>query len=131
MQRLEDLTLTGKRVLIRADFNVPLNNELAITDDNRIKEFLPTLKYVIEKGGLPIVMSHFGTFYDEYKFTQLKYFDRNGRLISKSEEYHDMTNEPMKIKPEDYETADLRDKIDYYMTVSKLPFAHLLPPKAK
>jgi hypothetical protein len=86
--------------------------------------------YFREDGSLARVLSHFGTFYGEYKFEQRKYFDRNGRLISKSEEYYDIKGEPMKMKPEDNETADLRDRIDYYMTVSKLPFAHLLPQKA-
>jgi phosphoglycerate kinase len=60
MKFLKDLNLAGKRVLIRADLNVPLDANLTITDDNRIKEFLPTLKFVIEKGGRPIVMSHLG-----------------------------------------------------------------------
>lgn len=61
MQRIESLQLKDKRVLIRADLNVPINDQGVITDDNRIKEFLPTLKFVIEQGGLPIVMSHFGS----------------------------------------------------------------------
>lgn len=60
MRRLKDLNLKGKRVLIRADLNVPLNEATEITDDNRIKEFLPTLQYVIEQGGKAIVMSHLG-----------------------------------------------------------------------
>lgn len=61
MKFLKDLDLKGKRVLIRADLNVPLNDDLVITDDNRIAQFVPTLKTVIEHGGKPIVMSHFGS----------------------------------------------------------------------
>lgn len=61
MKFISDLQLSGKRVLVRADFNVPLNDNLEITDDNRIKEFVPTLKAIIEKGGRPVLMSHFGS----------------------------------------------------------------------
>lgn len=60
MKYLKDLTLSNKRVLIRADLNVPLNEQQQITDDNRIKEFLPTLKYILEQKGRAIVMSHLG-----------------------------------------------------------------------
>ena len=60
MKYLKDLTLANKRVLIRADLNVPLNDKLEITDDNRIKQMLPTLQYVLEQGGRPILMSHLG-----------------------------------------------------------------------
>ncbi len=60
MKSLTSLSLTNKRVLIRADLNVPLDDELHITDDNRVQQFLPTLKFVLEHGGRPIVMSHLG-----------------------------------------------------------------------
>ena len=57
---IKDIELKGKRVLIRVDFNVPLNKELNITDDNRIQKALETLKYVIAAGGKLIIMSHLG-----------------------------------------------------------------------
>ncbi len=60
MRKLADLDLSNKRVLIRADFNVPLDEKLNITDDNRIKQSLPTIKFVLERGGKPILMSHLG-----------------------------------------------------------------------
>lgn len=60
MRQLGDLECKGKRVLIRADLNVPLNENGEITDDNRIKQFLPTLQAVLEKGGRAILMSHLG-----------------------------------------------------------------------
>lgn len=60
MKMLTDLPLSSKRVLIRADLNVPLDENLSITDDNRIQQFLPTLKFVIEQGGRAVVMSHLG-----------------------------------------------------------------------
>jgi phosphoglycerate kinase len=56
MQQLNDLSFAGKRVLIRADLNVPLDEQLQITDDNRIKQFLPTLQTVLSQGGRAIVI---------------------------------------------------------------------------
>jgi phosphoglycerate kinase len=56
---IRDLKLKGKRVFIRADFNVPLESG-KVTDDTRIRATLPTLKLAIEKGGRLIVASHLG-----------------------------------------------------------------------
>ncbi|MFZ0332944.1 MAG: phosphoglycerate kinase [Candidatus Acidiferrales bacterium] len=56
---IRDLNLTGKRVFIRADFNVPLEND-KVADDTRIRATLPTLKLAIERGGRLIVASHLG-----------------------------------------------------------------------
>lgn len=56
---IDDLHLSGKRVLIRVDFNVPLNKNLKITDDNRIVQALPTIKKVLEQNGKAILCSHF------------------------------------------------------------------------
>src|SRR6267142_4695569 len=56
---INDLDLRGKRVFIRADFNVPLK-EGVVTDDTRIRETLPTLKLAIEKGGRLVLASHLG-----------------------------------------------------------------------
>lgn len=57
---LRDLTdLKGKRVFVRVDFNVPLDGE-TITDDARIRESLPTIQYLIEKGAKIILASHLG-----------------------------------------------------------------------
>ncbi len=55
-----DVQLKGKRVLMRADFNVPLDERRNITDDSRIVAALPTIKYILENGGKLILMSHLG-----------------------------------------------------------------------
>ena len=56
---ITDLSLKGKKVLVRVDFNVPMKDK-KITDDNRIVQALPTIKYVIENGGKAILFSHLG-----------------------------------------------------------------------
>ena len=59
-QFIEELNLEGQRVLTRVDFNVPLNDELNITDNGRIKAALPTVLYIVENGGKAVLMSHLG-----------------------------------------------------------------------
>ncbi|NOX19813.1 MAG: phosphoglycerate kinase [Nitrospirae bacterium] len=57
---IEDLDLKGKRVFIRVDFNVPLDENLNITDDRRIRSALPTINYAIDEGAKVILASHLG-----------------------------------------------------------------------
>jgi phosphoglycerate kinase len=57
---LKDHELRGKRALVRADLNVPLDAGCEITDDTRIRAALPTLSYLLEHGSRPIVLSHLG-----------------------------------------------------------------------
>src|SRR5947209_896940 len=60
---LRDLDVRGKRVLVRVDFNVPIeerDGKIEITDDTRIRESLPTINYLREQKAKTILMSHFG-----------------------------------------------------------------------
>ncbi len=76
--------LAGKRVFVRVDFNVPLENGV-ITDDTRIRETLPTIKYLIEKGAKVILASHMGRpkgeFVDSMRLTPAAV--RLGELLGK------------------------------------------------
>ncbi|MBI2351831.1 MAG: phosphoglycerate kinase [Deltaproteobacteria bacterium] len=62
MERLtiRDIPIKNKKVLIRVDFNVPLDKELKITDDKRIRAVLPTIQYCLNEGAVVILMSHLG-----------------------------------------------------------------------
>lgn len=60
MSKFQDTNFKGKKALIRVDFNVPLDKEYNISDDNRIRAALPTIKKILADGGSVILMSHLG-----------------------------------------------------------------------
>ncbi len=60
LRTLDDADLLGRKVLVRLDLNVPVNDRREITDKTRIKRSVPTLLDIIQKGGIPVVLSHFG-----------------------------------------------------------------------
>jgi phosphoglycerate kinase len=75
MKTLDNYNFEGKRVLVRVDFNVPLNDSFAITDYTRIDAAIPTIKQIVEGGGMPVLMSHLGrpkgTVNDEFSLRHL------------------------------------------------------------
>lgn len=60
MKTVDDLNFAGKKALVRVDFNVPLDENFNITDDNRIQGAAPTIKKILKDGGSVILMSHLG-----------------------------------------------------------------------
>lgn len=60
MKTIEDYNFSGKKALIRVDFNVPLNDQMEVTDETRINAAIPTIKKIISDGGACILMSHLG-----------------------------------------------------------------------
>ncbi len=60
MKTINDLNFKNKRALIRVDFNVPLDKDFNVTDDNRIRSTVPTIKKILADGGSCILMSHLG-----------------------------------------------------------------------
>lgn len=57
---IDDLPINGRKVFIRADFNVPIDSNMVITDDRRIRSTLPTINYAIDEGAKVILASHLG-----------------------------------------------------------------------
>ena len=60
MRFINEIDLKGKRILLRFDFNVPLDSSLNITDDTRIRAALPTINYALDAGAKVVIMSHLG-----------------------------------------------------------------------
>ena len=60
MKTLKDFDFRGKKVLVRCDFNVPLDEKGNILDDFRIRQTIPTIEYLIKKGAKIILISHLG-----------------------------------------------------------------------
>lgn len=82
---IEDIDVAGKKVIVRVDFNVPLDADKNITDDKRIVGALPTIKYLVDKGAKTILVSHLGRpkegFEDKYSMKPTAV--RLGQLLGK------------------------------------------------
>lgn len=60
MQKIDNYNFEGKKAIVRVDFNVPLNADLEITDDTRMRKAVPTIKKILEGNGAAVLMSHLG-----------------------------------------------------------------------
>jgi len=60
VEDLSDGYIYGRRILVRVDFNVPLDDQGGITDDSRMVQALPTLRFLLDRGGRIVVFSHLG-----------------------------------------------------------------------
>lgn len=82
---IEDIDVAGKKVIVRVDFNVPLDADRNITDDKRIVGALPTIKYLVDKGAKTILVSHLGRPKEgfEEKYSMKPTAVRLGELLGK------------------------------------------------
>ncbi len=86
MKTINEINFKGKRALIRVDFNVPLDKSFIVTDDNRIRATIPTIKKILSDGGSCILMSHLGRPKDgpEEKFSLKHTLKTTEQLLGKS-----------------------------------------------
>ncbi len=83
MKTIDDINFSGKKALVRVDFNVPLDKNHKITDDNRMRAAVPTLKKILGEGGSAVLMSHLGRPKEgpEEKFSLKHLVDHLSRLL--------------------------------------------------
>lgn len=88
---LSDIKFENKRALIRVDFNVPLNEDLQVTDDTRIQRSLPTIKHILDNDGAVVLMSHLGRPKDgpENKFSLQHIVGRLAELLDTDVQFAD------------------------------------------
>lgn len=105
-----DLDVLNKKVLVRVDFNVPLKNGI-IGDDTRIREALPTINYLLNKGGAVILMSHLGRPDGQIvpEFSLKPVFDRLVELMPNTKVYfaNDVVGDDAKQKAKDLKAGEV------------------------
>ena len=89
---VRDVELKGKKVLVRVDFNVPLKDG-EISDENRIVQALPTIKYILEQGGKAILFSHLG------RIKEAKDLEKNSLSVV-AKRLSELLNQEVKFIPE-------------------------------
>lgn len=103
MKTLKDFDFNNKRVLVRCDFNVPLSETGQILDDFRIKEALPTIKYLIDSNARVVIMAHLGE--PEGKVVEILKLDNVAQKLS------ELLGMPVQ-KADDCVGQDVKDKVE-------------------
>ncbi|MDO5045730.1 phosphoglycerate kinase [Campylobacter sp.] len=107
---INDLELSGKRVFIRCDFNVPMDEFLNITDDRRIRSAIPTIKYCLDQGCAVILASHLGRPKSgfEEKFSLKNVAKRLSRLLDREVKFAtDVIGEDAKSKASNLKSGEI------------------------
>ena len=102
MKNIDSYDFSGKKAIVRVDFNVPLNDALEITDDTRIRAAVPTLKKVLSEGGALIIMSHLGRPKGPSDKLSLKH------IVSRVEQY---LGAPVKFAPDCQKAKEAADSL--------------------
>ena len=122
LSSLDKSQLEGKKVLVRVDFNVPLNESGKITDDTRIRAAIPTINYLINNSAKVILAAHFGRpkgkVNDKMRLTPVA--ERLSDILKK--------NVTLKVSNAALRTVDFKGGIDKFLTSAK---AYKLSKRAK
>ncbi|MCL5771897.1 MAG: phosphoglycerate kinase [Actinobacteria bacterium] len=108
---IEDIDVSNKKVLVRVDYNVPLDSDLNVTDNSRIRLSLPTINYLLERNAKVILMSHLGRPKGEIVE---KY-----RLTPAAKELEKLTGKPVK-KFDEIVSPEIKDYIDNKMKYGEI-----------
>jgi phosphoglycerate kinase len=124
MKTINDINFKGKRALIRVDFNVPLDKSFKVTDDNRIRATIPTLKKILDDGGSCILMSHLGRPKDgpEEKYSLKHTIKTTERLLGRPVQFtNDCIGEEAKTKAANLRPGDvlLLENLRFYKEEEK------------
>ncbi len=107
---VKEYDLQGKRVLVRADYNVPLDDEGNITDDYRIQQSIPTLQYLLEQACSIVIISHLGRPKDEHdtKYSLEPVAKRLAERFNREIKFaHDCTGDESQQKVSDLQPGDI------------------------
>src|SRR4030095_4463795 len=117
MEDMRKLDVAGHKVIVRVDFNVPLDQEFKVTDDTRIRGAIPTIKYLIDKGARVILLSHFerplksllpNGEIDKVRFSLKNVLPALNRLLGKTVDFFpDTIGEQVQQKVNDLQNGDV------------------------
>lgn len=124
MKTINDIDFKGKKALVRVDFNVPLDKNFNVTDDNRIRATIPTLKKILGDGGSCILMSHLGRpkAGAEEKYSLKHTLKTTEKLLGRSVQFaNDCIGEEAKTKARDLKPGEvlLLENLRFYQEEEK------------